>query len=105
MYKHLSTIILVLSITGLLSAQESAPKRMTVGTDILPLAGGFANALFGFTHNNGKNEVSIGGFVGQDKDEDLSFLGNCRLAILRFHAVRHAIVCHIIRGTVDCDSQ
>ena len=75
MYKHLSTIILVLFITGLLSAQESAPKRMTVGTDILPLAGGFANALFGFTHNNGKNEVSIGGFAGQDKDEDLSFLG------------------------------
>ena len=30
---------------------------------------------------------------------------NALLPSLCFHTVRHAIVCHIIRGTVDCDSQ
>jgi len=52
----------MLSITSILPAQdvqESTQKKVTIGVDVLPLIGGFANAQFGFLHNNGKNEVSI----------------------------------------------
>ena len=55
--------------------QQFTPKKVTIGIDLLPLIGGFANAQFGFLHNNGKNEVSIGGFTGQNPDEDLGFVG------------------------------
>ena len=39
------------------------------------MIGGFANAQFGFLHNNGKTEAVISGFTGQDPDENLSFVG------------------------------
>ena len=35
-----------LAITSVLSAQESTDKTITIGTDILPLIGGFANGHF-----------------------------------------------------------
>ena len=78
MYKILTTITLILSITVVLSAQdvqESNQKKVTIGIDALPLIGGFANAQFGFLHNNGKTEAVISGFTGQDPDENLSFVG------------------------------
>ena len=68
----------MLSITSILPAQdvqESTQKKVTIGVDALPLIGGFANAQFGFLHNNGKNECVIRGFTGQDPDEDLGFVG------------------------------
>ncbi len=78
MNRILATIILMLSITSILPAQdvqESTQKKVTIGVDVLPLIGGFANAQFGFLHNNGKNEVSIRGFTGQVPDEDLGVVG------------------------------
>ena len=78
MNRILATIILMLSIASILPAQDvqqSTQKKVTIGVDVLPLIGGFANAQFGFLHNNGKNEVNITGFKGQDQDENLSFLG------------------------------
>ena len=59
MNRILATIILMLSITSILPAQdvqESTQKKVTIGVDVLPLIGGFANAQFGFLHNNGKSE-------------------------------------------------
>ena len=59
MNRILATIILMLSITSILPAQdvqESTQKKVTIGVDVLPLIGGFANAQFGFLHNNGKND-------------------------------------------------
>ena len=79
MNRILATIILMLSITSILPAQdvqESTQKKVTIGVDVLPLIGGFANAQFGFLHNNGKNEVSIRGFTGQVPDEDLGVVGS-----------------------------
>ena len=78
MYKILTTITLILSITVVLSAQdvqESNHKKITIGIDALPSIGGFANAQFGFLHNNGKTEAVIAGFNGQDPDENLGFVG------------------------------
>ena len=75
MYKIFATIILMLSIISISLAQESTLKKITIGTDILPLTAGFANAQFGFLHNSGKNEAVIGAAIGQMPDEDLSFLG------------------------------
>ncbi len=78
MNRILVTTILMLSIASILPAQdvqESTQKKVTIGIDILPLIGGFANAQFGFLHNNGKNEVSIAGFTGQVPDEDLGVVG------------------------------
>ena len=75
MHKQIVTIVLALVITSVLSAQESTDKTITIGTDILPLAGGFANGHFGLTHNNGKNEIFIAAFAGQQENENISFLG------------------------------
>ena len=78
MNRILATIILMLSIASIVPAQDvqqSTQKKVTIGVDVLPLIGGFANAQFGFLHNNGKNEGVIRGFTGQDPDEDLGFVG------------------------------
>jgi len=75
MNKFFATIILMLSITSILPAEESTSKKITIGIDALPLIGGFANVNFGFMHNSGKNEAVIFGFTGQVPDEDLGVIG------------------------------
>ena len=72
MYKIFATMILMLSIISSSIAQESTPKKITIGTDLAPLAFGAPNAYIGLTHNN---EIGIAAFSGQDKDENLSFIG------------------------------
>ena len=63
MHKQIVTIVLALAITSVLSAQESTDKTITIGTDILPLIGGFANGHFGLTHNNGKTRLLLPPFL------------------------------------------
>ena len=65
-------------ITSALFAQESSEKtmrRLTIGTDILPLIGGLPFGFVGLLHNDGKNEINASAFYFNDDDENISALG------------------------------
>ena len=78
MHKKIIAIILSLMITSALFAQESSEKtmrRLTIGTDILPLIGGLPFGFVGLLHNDGKNEINASAFYFNDDDENISALG------------------------------
>jgi len=75
MHKKIVTMVLALAITSVLSAQESPEKKITILTDIAPLAFGAPNFGLGYIHNSGKNEITIFAFTGKDEAENVSFLG------------------------------
>ncbi len=82
MYKKIVTIVLSLTITSVLSAQESPQKKVTIGTDLAPLAFTLLNenitagvGYYGLIHNNGKNEIGVGAFAFVDQENDISGIG------------------------------
>ena len=78
MHQKIIAIILSLMITSALFAQESSEKtmrRLTIGTDILPLIGGLPFGFVGLLHNDGKNEINASAFYFNDDDENISALG------------------------------